>query len=192
MLTMPTNGLRIAGLIERLGRVARGLRYAEGLKPTQWEALRYIAAANTASRNPGALAAFLGSTRGTVSQTLISLEGKGLVTRTRNAEDGRGTDLDLTRDGLEMLQRDPLLEFEAAALALENQEALAFGLTELLRQLQKRNGFNAFGECQTCRNFRPGDLPDDPNGPHRCGLTNGPISESESQKICRENRPRAS
>ena len=61
---------RIAALVDRLGRMAHGMQYASGLNPAQWEALRFIARANRYSRSPGAIARYLGTTRGTVSQTL--------------------------------------------------------------------------------------------------------------------------
>ena len=62
---------RVSELIDRVGRVTRGLQFVNGLSPAQWESLRFIARANRYSSNPTALAKFLGSTKGTVSQTLI-------------------------------------------------------------------------------------------------------------------------
>ena len=66
----------IINLIERLGRFARSAQHCAGMKPAQWEALRFVSRANRYSRTPGALADFLSSTRGTVSQTPIALEKK--------------------------------------------------------------------------------------------------------------------
>ncbi len=74
--------IEAAQLIERLDRLVRSGESGHGLNPAQWEALRYLARANRFSRNPAALADYLGSTRGTVSQTLIALEQKGHVART--------------------------------------------------------------------------------------------------------------
>ena len=76
-------------LIDRIGRVTRGLQFADGLSPAQWESLRYVSRANHYSRNPSALAAFLGATKGPVSQTLIALEGKGYLRRVRGNPDRR-------------------------------------------------------------------------------------------------------
>lgn len=61
-------------LLERIGRVLQNDGHSEGLKPTQWEALRYFARANRFSRSPSALTAYLGMTKGTVSQTVGALE----------------------------------------------------------------------------------------------------------------------
>ena len=71
--------LRAASLIDRLGRLMRSGEHAGDLNPAQWEALRYLARANRFSRTPAALAQYLGSTRGTVSQTLIALEDHGRI-----------------------------------------------------------------------------------------------------------------
>lgn len=184
---------RISALIERLSRLTRGLQHANGIKPAQWEALRYLARANRFSRSPGALSEFLGSTRGTVSQTLIALEKKGLVKRMPSPRDGRGTALELTASGRGLVSEDPLLEVEdiAADLPDEIQESLAASLTEVLRRMQQRNGFRAFGVCRSCRFFRHQAGAPEGVGPHRCGLTGESLSEADSGMICREHGVRA-
>src|SRR3546814_10986237 len=59
------------------------------------------------SRTPGALAAWLGQTKGTVSQTVGALERKGLVERTGDPDDRRLVRLSLTEAGHAMLGRAP-------------------------------------------------------------------------------------
>ena len=65
---------RALELMERLSRLVGQTGHAHGMKPAQWDALRYLARANRFSRTPGALTAYLGATKGTVSQTVIALE----------------------------------------------------------------------------------------------------------------------
>ncbi|MCE3256092.1 MAG: transcriptional regulator, MarR family, partial [Nitrobacter vulgaris] len=77
------------------------------LNPAQWEALRYLSRANRFSRTPAALAGYVGS-RGTISQTLIALEQKGLASRQSSRRDGRSVELALTRRGEAVLTGDPL------------------------------------------------------------------------------------
>ncbi len=180
---------RVAALVERLGRLAQGLQHAQGLKPAQWEALRYLARANRYSRSPSALADFLGATRGTVSQTLISLERKGLISRLASARDGRSRDLAVTPAGRRLVAADPLAELALAARSLADDEraALAGGLAHLLRAIQRRRGSRAFGVCATCRHFLAGDAAGEPGGPNRCGLTREPLSEVEAGLVCREH-----
>src|SRR5690606_35235118 len=101
--------LDAAHLIDRLDRLARSGEAAGDLNPAQWEALRFIARANRFSRTPAALAEYLGSTRGTTSQTLIALEQKGQITRQTNARDRRSVTLALTTLGERNLKSDPIL-----------------------------------------------------------------------------------
>ena len=63
---------RAAILIERLGRLLQTEEQETGLNPAQWQALRFLGRANRFSRTPATVADYLGSTRGTVSQTLIA------------------------------------------------------------------------------------------------------------------------
>ncbi|OHC74385.1 MAG: hypothetical protein A3G18_09105 [Rhodospirillales bacterium RIFCSPLOWO2_12_FULL_58_28] len=182
---------RIASLVERLGRLARALQHRDGAKPVQWEVLRYLARANKPSRTPGALADFLGSTRGTVSQTLITLERKGLVIRRPSRFDRRGMELELTEVGKELAAEHPLREFEAAAAALSAGEELAEGLTELLSELQRRKGYRGFGDCRTCFDFAPDAGNDDDNAPHLCRQSGAGLDEMESGMICCKHRSSA-
>src|SRR3546814_21065683 len=79
----------LSDLLARTARLIAGDGHSAGLKPVQWQALRYLAIANRFSRTPGALAAWLGQTKGTVSQTVGALERKGLVERTGDPDDRR-------------------------------------------------------------------------------------------------------
>ena len=89
----------ISELVDRIGRIVHAIQFANGLNPAQWEALRFLSRANGYSRSPGALAEYLGSTKGTVSQTLIALESKGYVIRNRSETDRRSIKIELTDEG---------------------------------------------------------------------------------------------
>src|SRR5271165_5518540 len=112
---------RVAELIDRLARLTRELQFVHGLNPAQWEALRFLARANRYSRSPGALAEFLGTTKGTASQTLIALENKGYIARARSDTDRRAMRLELTPEGEALLQQDPILTIEHAASRLTEE-----------------------------------------------------------------------
>ncbi len=182
---------RIADLIERLGRLADALQRSGGLVPAQWEALRYLGRANRYSRHPGALAAFLGTTKGTVSQTIIALERKGLVVRTDDPRDRRAVHIDLTDAGRGALSQDPLGGLAEVAAGLQEAAAarLAADLTALLARLQRRRGRPGFGVCGTCRFFRRNGAEDEAAGPHRCGLTQEPLGDTDARHICVEHTP---
>lgn len=180
---------RLPDLLERIGRLLRGARHrTEQLNPAQWEALRYLSRANRYSRTPTALTRYLGATKGTVSQTMIALERKGLVRRAADPRDRRGVRLALTARGRANLQRDPMLDLlDAVDPALLSR--LETDLSDLLVHLQIRNRRRPFGQCGTCRFFRRGGAEGESDGPHRCGLTHEPLTALESGQICAEHEP---
>lgn len=178
------SALRAAHLMERLGRLLRAGDHATGLNPAQAEALRYISRANRFSRTPAALADYLGSTRGTVSQTLLSLEAKGLIERQANARDGRSVLLALTKSGLKFLDVDPVRALAKTIDATGADARLADDLEAGLRAAIAERGGRAFGACHTCRHFRR----DQRNGasPHHCALLDEPLSAADATAICLE------
>ena len=172
-------------LLERLARILQNEAHAGGLKPTQWEALRYLARANRFSRTPSALTAYLGMTKGTVSQTLGALERKGLVAKETDAADRRQVRIALTEAGGRLLETDPIdgLSQAASALPEADRAALSDSLQVLLSETLARRGGRPFGVCRNCRFFRP----DDPDGaPHRCALLEAPLTAEDSDQICVE------
>lgn len=188
---MPSaNATEAAHLIDRLERLARS--GTSELNPAQWEALRFLGRANRFSRTPAALADYLASTRGTVSQTLIALEQKGYVERRPSARDGRSIDVHLTRMGERTLRRDPLIGLarEIEHAAGERIEALVEVLASALRSAIARNGGRAFGVCHTCRYFRR-DATKTLPAPHHCALLDEPLSDADSQAICAEQQANA-
>jgi DNA-binding MarR family transcriptional regulator len=184
---IPSAALESAHLIGRLDRLMRSGVAVEGLNPAQWEALRYLARANRFSRTPAALADYLGSTRGTVSQTLIALEQKGFASRMASERDRRSTELALTRRGIAVLRRDPMLQLaqDVADAGGDDCEALLAALQAVLRNAIRRNNGRAFGICHTCRHFRKG-VRASAASPHHCALLDEPLSEADSQEICVE------
>lgn len=174
---------RVSELIDRAGRVTRGLQFVNGLSPAQWEALRFISRANRYSCSPTALAKFLGTTKGTISQTLISLDKKGYLRRLRDERDRRGVRLELTPAGWRLLDQDPLLEIDKAVACLpaHEQEALFEGLNRMLRDVQRSLGGNEFGVCDDCSLF---SAENDSGDVSRCGLTSEPMTADESTRIC--------
>jgi DNA-binding MarR family transcriptional regulator len=147
---------RLREQLERLSRLIRQQGFHERLNPAQWEALRYVWRANRFSNSPGALAHYLGSTKGTVSQTILSLEKKGLLEKLPSAADARVVLLALTPRGVETLTKDPLLNLssEIAALSGKTLRRFAKGIDEILRGETQRLKQGEFGGCRDCRHWR--------------------------------------
>lgn len=184
-LSIALSALQASQLIDRLMRLSRNGVALEGLNPAQWEALRFIDRANRFSRTPAALSDYLGSTRGTVSQTLISLEQKGYVSRQPSQRDKRSIQLELTEAGEAALASDPLLEVanDIGRILGGETSALVETLRSILQAAIERNGSRAFGMCHTCKFFQPES---DNGAPHFCGLLNEPLTAKDSLAICVE------
>ncbi len=181
-----TDSDEITTLLERLSRVLQNESHAEGLKPTQWEALRYLERANRFSRTPSGLTAYLGMTKGTVSQTLNALERKDLIRKTLDKADRRQVRIDLTAKGKGLLKRDPLAAVASAVSALKtsHRSGLNSGLEALLTESLRQRGGRPFGACHTCR-YHEANAPD--GAPHRCSLLDVTLSADDSTLICFEH-----
>ena len=166
----------LSRLLDRIGRMARGLQYCHGLNPAQWDSLRFLAQANRFSRTPGALAVFLGTTKGTASQTLNALEKKGYLTRVPDPDDKRVRHIAITPEGEALLTEDPLncLDLAIDRLPGEMIDTMAQGLTELCTTLQARCGGQDMGICDSCGHFQ--GATDDGN--MRCGYKQADLSLS--------------
>ena len=186
---------KIANLINRLGRSIHCRQFARGLNPAQWEALRYLSRANHYSRTPSALAEYLHTTKGTASQTLKSLEGKGYVRRVGVPEDRRAVRLDVTDAGLAVLRHDPLQCLESSATELGGDiEAVRGFLGRLATALERgdrtgeKDKDKEFGLCGECTHFCKNAAASAEGGPHKCGLHEEPLSAADSTKICISHR----
>jgi DNA-binding MarR family transcriptional regulator len=174
---------RVVQLIDRLARLTRELQFCSGLNPAQWEALRFVSRANRYSCTPSGLAEFLGTTKGTASQTLIALESKGFLQRVRSTEDRRQVALALTPAGTALLAADPMTEIAevTAEMEADRSTGLVRGLSELLHRLQKRHGIAEFGVCENCTLFC---VEQQAEAVAKCGHTGENIAADEAGKLC--------
>jgi DNA-binding MarR family transcriptional regulator len=177
-------------LIERISALVRSEERKKctmlGLQSVHLQVLTYVSSCNKYSNTPAALAAYLGMTRGTVSQTLLLLEKKGYLKKTPDATDRRLIHLELLPEGHAVLEQAKTSElFHQAATLLTNNVAMNYetAFTNALTALQKANQSQSFGLCKTCRHFTTTG-----NG-FFCALTKESLTESDSEKICYEHTP---
>jgi DNA-binding MarR family transcriptional regulator len=178
----------IAALLERIGRLVSTEAHVEGLLPVQWEALRYLDKANRFSKTAAAVTAYLGITKGTVSQTLKTLENKGLLKKRVDGKDRRINHLSLTAKGRRLLGRDPLDTTIVAVNDLGDaaQRTLGKGLQTLLSVRLAAQDRKPFGQCRDCRYFARQHTE---GNPHYCQLLQEKLAESDSLAICHEQLP---
>jgi DNA-binding MarR family transcriptional regulator len=183
----PTNDTpaceRLSFLMERFAWLISTSGQSAGLRPVHWEVLRFLAKANRFSRSPGALTEYLGSTKGTVSQTVQALERRGLVARQSVAGDGRAVELNLTAGGEEALRNDPIAMLEAvvAGLAPTDRQEIERILEAVLKGLLDRRGRKPFGICRECRYLQT-----DRDGNHHCGLLDVALEAADTGQLCHE------
>ncbi len=177
-----SNATDVAELLDRLGRATHALQFIHGLNPAQWEALRFLGRANRYSRSPSSLAEYLGTTKGTASQTLHALESKGYLRRRRASHDRRGVSLELTPEGLALLERDPMRDIEEAVAALSGPctDTLAEGIAQVLTKIRNRCRQREFGACERCRHLVATGAAETT----QCGLTGDLLSTDESRLLC--------
>lgn len=151
----------------------------------QLEVLHYLAICNRYSNTPLAITEYLGLTRGTVSQTLMVLHNKGLVSKRPDERDKRVVHLSLTGEGEKLVQKAvpaSLLQAGCARLSGKEQTMVMEAMNKLLLACQQANRMSSFGVCSTCRhNQRTAD------GGYFCGLTREPLSAPDIALICREH-----
>lgn len=177
------NELYIRELINRLARLEATSAWQGDLNPAQRAVLSYLARANRFSRSPSHVAEYLGSTRGTVSQTFKSLVQKGYVIEQRSQTDKRAIRFDLTGKGARATDEPKLMSQAISKMDKRTTDGLIAFLESLLLSLLKENGGRAFGICSQCRHFASRK-----NGGH-CTLLSEDLSLAEASKICHEQEP---
>jgi DNA-binding MarR family transcriptional regulator len=177
------SGSVIVSLIERLARLARAAEHGEGLNPAQWEALRYLARANRFSNSPTALTHYLGATKGTISQTIKSLERKGYVEKIIRAGERRSVSLSVTGKGQAALLDNSwtALARSADGLGGKTRRRMEKGLRSLLDQELTRGRHVHFGTCRSCRFLAPDSS---------CSVFKEIMVPAETSQLCAQHRPR--
>ena len=174
-------------LVERLGNLMRTeLRKSgtdESLQPVHLQALMYLSKANRYSNTPQALADYLGLTKGTVSQTLLLLDRRGLIERFEDDIDRR-----VVRLRLSVGRRAVPLRV-AAQPRLDQRHAQHQPQPHPQRGLGAARGARPSSRKTTrARPSAPATTAASASGfrsaSSRCGLMGDRISGPETRKIC--------
>ncbi|HQU67799.1 MAG TPA: MarR family transcriptional regulator [Albidovulum sp.] len=172
-----TDDEEIAELMDRIARLHSARRRSAALPEAQVAALDYLARANRFSRSPSAVAEYLAATRGTVSQTLIALARKGLVSEEPAPDDRRSRIYSLSPKGrAEIGGAGPSPDWGGA------KTELLIGLRAALAVMIRDAGGRSFGLCRTCRHHRPGE-----DGAF-CALLGVALAVAEADQICAEHQ----
>lgn len=169
-------------LLSRLARLIAADGHDQRLRPVQWQAMRFLAMANRFSRTPRGLTAWLGQTKGSVSQTINALVRKGLVSRGGDDTDRRVVRLTLTDAGERLVQSAQPVASEVLN-ALDENEREQFGklIDKSLRATLETRGGAPFGICAECRHLEWAK-----DGMLRCALLDTQLFDTDTDKICLE------
>lgn len=170
----------IRALLNRLARLDASETWGDDLNPAQISALEYLSCANRFSRAPSQVADYLGTTRGTTSQTLKALMRKGYVFETRSDVDKRSIRYDLTKTGKAMVERTAALAVAIDTLPADCKTDLAEALATVMKFRLAARGGRAFGVCRGCAYYRTtGDRA-------FCALLSIPLAPEEGDQLCHE------
>lgn len=158
-----------------------------GLNPTQSETLTRVA---TRPERAVDLAAALGITQASLSDSVAALDRKGLVRRGPDPEDGRARRIEATAEGHALARRMPeapaALVAAIAGLDAAERGGLLRALTLVIRSLQEARAIPVQRMCLTCRYFRP-NLHDDPARPHHCALVDAAFADADLRIDCADH-----
>ena len=170
----------IRELINRVASLDATTAWQQDLNPAQRAVLNYLARANRFSCSPSHVAEYLGSTRGTISQTFKALVKKGYVTEQRSETDKRVVSFRLTDIGMSVTAASNPVSDGVSSMSETAKNNLMSSLETLVRSLISKNEGRAFGVCNQCKHFESR-----PNGGH-CTLLSENLTALDAAKICHE------
>lgn len=180
---------------EGLTRIAIAMRSDEwskaekaGLKPTQLAILEFLAGRDSARVKE--IAAHLGVSQPTATDSIAALERKGLVAKESAPGDKRATAIRITTEGKAAFGSVSPIEtaaMEAArSLSPGEQEGLLLSLVKMIRHLQEADAIPIQRMCTSCRYFRPYQHSGAAK-PHHCNFVNAAFGRNELRIDCRDH-----
>ncbi|MGJ7042039.1 DNA-binding MarR family transcriptional regulator [Shinella sp. BE166] len=194
----PKNPLSIDTRIrEGLSRVGMVLRVDEwnrakatGLNPTQLSILTLLEGREKDGLGVKEIAAHLGVSQPTATDSINALERKGFLAKRQGAADKRAVSVVLTADGASALNATDTGEGLAAqaigALDDGEQEDLLVTLIKMIRRLQEADAIPVQRMCVTCRYFAPFAHADAAR-PHHCKFVDAAFGQRELRIDCRDH-----
>jgi DNA-binding MarR family transcriptional regulator len=180
-------------VVTALNKLALVLRWGawqqsgrHGLHPTQAQIVTLLAARPKGMRLRD-LAAALGVTPATTSDSVAALLRKGLVDKSPAPGDARAVVVTVTPDGLrEAAEISTWPDAMLAAvddLDVAEQGVLLRVLVKMIRSLQERQAIPAARMCVTCQFFDPYAHPGS-DRPHHCRFVDAPFGDAELRVDC--------
>jgi DNA-binding MarR family transcriptional regulator len=179
---------QIAAGLGRLAAFGRACQWQAGvrlgLNPTQAEILLRITERPQRAVN---LAAHLGVSPASLSDSIAALVAKGLALRGPDPDDRRARLVSATPLGRQIAAQIPAtphaLSEAIGALPHADRENLLTSLMRIIRDLQQARAIPVQRMCVTCRHFRP-HAHDDAAAPHHCDFVNAAFGDGALRLDC--------
>lgn len=178
--------VRITHALERLGRVQRverqRLASQHGLSPLQVDILMLLHHGLPPQPTVGVLAQELSITQPTVTDSIRTLESKGLIIRTTAITDRRRTVIELSHTGTVLTRRFSELPDDVtqavAALPFDEHGPLLEALLGVIEHLVVSGTISVARTCTTCRFYST------ENATHHCSLLDADLQSVELRVNC--------
>ncbi len=184
---------KIIAALERVSQAFRVLLWNESkefsLSPIQVQVLIFLLHHSEEKRKVSYLANEFNMTKATISDTVKTLEQKGLIAKTYEPHDTRSYTIRLSPKGMEIAYKTAVFTNEIQApidkLHPDDKENLLLSLINIIHHLNKTGVITIQRMCFTCQHYRPqyeGDK-------HFCQLLNKKLEDSELRVDCPEHLP---
>lgn len=180
-------------VVDALDRITRGVRAHRqatatnaAITPLQADLVRTLADGPPPPALTGLLAAELGVSQPTVSDSLVALERKAFVLRSQTPGDQRRSTFTLTKSGEELAadlnRADDILRTAVSDLADYDQEIALRVLLALITGLLRSGALAVARTCPTCRFY------DEAGAAPRCSLLQVTLAPADLQVDCAEHQ----
>lgn len=129
-----------AEILEKISQISYSMGFSGGLRPAQWNALRYFGKSEDSVRTVGHFARYNMTTPSSASQTINALVTRGILERVPVSGDRRTYRIDLSGAGRELLANDPIHHLIEAISEMPEERRFDFAehLEFLLRRMLER------------------------------------------------------
>lgn len=128
----------IARQLELVASKYAASAYRDGLRPAQWQTLRFFATAASDERNVTGFAAWRGTTNGSTSILVSKLVERGYLSR-GDSYTNRNVDLHVTEKARRALRNDPFEDLKAVTeqMSSTQRESVRHALNLVIERLSK-------------------------------------------------------
>ncbi|MCC7524209.1 MAG: winged helix-turn-helix transcriptional regulator [Chitinophagaceae bacterium] len=183
---------RIVAALEKISQAFRVLLWQESrefaLSPIQVQVLIFLLHHSTKKGKVSYLAREFNMTRATISDTVKSLDQKGLIQKLTVPKDGRSYHIQLSEKGREMAVKASLFTNEIHTpvdqLHPDDKENLLLSLLNIIRHLNRAGIITIPRMCMTCAYYQS----QNENHKHFCHLLHQELQVTDLRLDCPEHK----